>query len=500
MITGFHAHGGVLAYASGPMSNAFADTIDKARSPLRAAARHLPVVVLMAAAVVVYLPALRSPLVGDDYLLLVASRDMSFAHFLNSAANPWAGAGALQLSTYYWRPLSFLSFRGIYALFGDHVLAYHLFNLSVHLAAVVLVYALTLRLVRTRPAALVAAAVMALHPAGVESIAWISSLNSAGLPFALGAWLVFIHATEGPVHPPRVRWLASALALGVVALAFRETSDVILAAMLLWYALVAVRGRWRERETLLAAAPFAILLAAHTLFVGRVHSPGSIALDRHALTTGWYYVKLALFPVQSLNGPEAALQQLLGVLLIAVPFVALVRRQWLIAALGFGLLVSIVPYAAFGLGFGPRYFYFPSAMLALLAGAVTAEFVPRLERARYHAPLVAGAVAAAIVLISATTIAANVRVRHWVTAYPDQHQAWVDQLRAQYPTLPAGGGLFVVDPPFVVAILGGYIVGPTVTYYYPGADHPIYIIDEAHIAYAKSVMKPDDRMLIFEAR
>jgi hypothetical protein len=470
----------------------------------RAWAPHLPLLAVIAAAVVVYLPALRSPFVGDDYLLLVASRDMSFAHFLNSAANPWAAAGALRLSDDYWRPLSFLAFRGMYAVFGGAPLAYHLFNLGVHLAAVALVYALALRLMRNRAGALAAAAVMALHPAGFESIAWISSINSAGLPLALGAWLAFAHAIEQPPGE-RARGLALACGLAVAALAFRETADVIIAAMLLWYVLVPKRQHLRERATLLPLLPFAVLLALHTLRVGVAHQPGhggqsSLALDRDAITTGWFYVKQALVPAQSLGRPAAALQQALAVVLVAVPFVALARRQWLVAAMGLAFLVSIIPYAAFGLGFGPRYFYFPSALLALLAGAVVTALAPLVADVRWRgAAFAVGACALAVVALGTMAVGYR-RVGRWVASTPDQQQAWVDQLRAQYPTLPPDGGLFAVNLPFIMALLDGYIIGPTVTYYYPGADHPIYIIDEEHIAYAESIKKPDDRIFIYKAR
>lgn len=466
----------------------------------RARAVHLPLLALLVAAVVLYLPALRSPFVGDDYLLLVASRDMPFAHFLNSAANPWANTGELRLSADYWRPLSFLAFRGMYALFGGDSLPYHLFNLASHLVTVVLVYALALRLTRNRAGALVAAAVMAVHPASFEAITWISSINSAGLPYALGAWLAFAHAIERPAGERR-RGFTLAFALAVVALAFRETADVIIFAMLLWYLLVPARSALRQRETWLPVAPFVALLAVHTLLVGVVHSPGtdesSVAFDRDAITTGWFYVKQALFPAQSLSRPLAALQQALAVVLVAVPFVALAKRQWLIAALGFGLLVSIVPYAVFGLGFGPRYFYYPSALLALLAGALVAALAPLLDRLPSRTPVLAIGVGALALFVLIGVGAGNRRVERWVRTTPDQQQAWVDQIRAQYPTLPADGGLFAVNPPFIMALLGGYIVGPTVTYYYPGANRPIYIIGDEHIAYAQSIMKPDDRMFIF---
>jgi hypothetical protein len=107
-----------------------------------------------------YAPALRSAFLGDDYLLLLASREMPLGEFLRASWDPSADPGVLQLSQDYWRPLSFLTFRAMYSIFGGDPLPYHLLNLGIHLASVVLVFELTRRLVDGKVAPVVAALVM----------------------------------------------------------------------------------------------------------------------------------------------------------------------------------------------------------------------------------------------------------------------------------------------------------------------------------------------------
>ena len=72
----------------------------------------LPLGGALLAAVFIYFPALNSPFHSDDYLLLLASRDMPWSDFLRSSFDPGADPGALRLSANYWRPLSFVTFGG----------------------------------------------------------------------------------------------------------------------------------------------------------------------------------------------------------------------------------------------------------------------------------------------------------------------------------------------------------------------------------------------------
>jgi hypothetical protein len=185
----------------------------------------------------------------------------------------------------------------MYAIFGGDPLPYHLLNLGIHLASVVLVFELTRRLVDGGLAPVVAAFVMALHPAGSESISWIASINSGGLPLALAAWLAFLPATDASrPRSSRLAWCSISVALTLGALLFRETAAVITVAMVVWYLLVPARGRWSERETwLLSALPLvpAVIAAAISAFG---ISPSSrdplVGAECDAFDRWWFYVKL----------------------------------------------------------------------------------------------------------------------------------------------------------------------------------------------------------------
>lgn len=90
------------------------------------------------------------------------------------------------------------SYRLLVPVFGDQVLGYHLVLLAIHYASVALVWLLAKRLSGEQLVAAVAAMVFAVHPAGIEAVTWISSLNSVGLPLSLGARLAFVVAVERP--------------------------------------------------------------------------------------------------------------------------------------------------------------------------------------------------------------------------------------------------------------------------------------------------------------
>src|SRR6187431_3386674 len=78
----------------------------------------------------------------------------------------------------HWEPLAWLSLALDWELFGLSARAFHATNLWLHAASAVLVYALARRLARPpalagRAAAAAAAALFAVHPLRVESVAWV---------------------------------------------------------------------------------------------------------------------------------------------------------------------------------------------------------------------------------------------------------------------------------------------------------------------------------------
>lgn len=96
----------------------------------------------------------------------------------------------------YWRPLSFLSHMLDVELFGLEAGGHHLVNVFFHLVSVILLFLLLSRTTQQPYPSLFVAAVFALHPLQVESVAWIAERKDV-LSVCLGlatllAWVGYI--------------------------------------------------------------------------------------------------------------------------------------------------------------------------------------------------------------------------------------------------------------------------------------------------------------------
>jgi tetratricopeptide (TPR) repeat protein len=131
-------------------------------------------------------------------------------------------------------PLVYTTFRLEHAVWGVRPAGYHWVNLLLHAANALLVWRLLRRL--AVPGAWLAAALFALHPVQVESVAWVTERkNVLSLFFvllALLAWVEFIK------DDPKRSWRFYGLALAAYALAlFSKTTACTLPAalfLILW--------------------------------------------------------------------------------------------------------------------------------------------------------------------------------------------------------------------------------------------------------------------------
>lgn len=225
---------------------------------------------------VAYLPALGNGFIWDDDDYVTANPTL---RSLGGLWRIWFEPGAVP--QYY--PLTFTSLWIDYHLGGLEPFGYHLVNVLLHAANAVLVWRALLRL--AVPGAWLAAALFAVHPVHVESVAWVTERKNvlSGL-FYLGALLSYLRfAGIGAVgraatDPERRRNYVLALVLFAAGLLSKTVVSTLPAALLLlvWWK----HGRLTLRDAT-PLVPFFVLgasLALVTVSVERGHV-GAIGRD-----------------------------------------------------------------------------------------------------------------------------------------------------------------------------------------------------------------------------
>ena len=197
-------------------------------------------VALLAVVFLVYQPAWHGGFVWDDDDHVTRPELRSW----HGLYRIWFDVGA----TLQYYPLLHSVFWIEHVLWGDATLGYHLVNISLHALAALLVALLLRRL--AIPGAYLAAAIFALHPVHVESVAWITEQkNTLSAVFYLGAMLVYLRFDQ----TRKTAWYAGALGLFVLALLSKTVTGTLPGALLVifWWQ----RGRlsWKARRAAAAA-------------------------------------------------------------------------------------------------------------------------------------------------------------------------------------------------------------------------------------------------------
>ena len=199
-------------------------------------------------------------------------------------------------------PLVYTTFRIERALWGLHPFGYHWVNLLLHVVNALLVWRLLVRL--KVPGAWLAAAIFALHPVQVESVAWITELKNVLMGFlfllALLAWIEFLdERTKRPW-----RFYVLALILYVLALSAKTTACTLPAALLL---ILWLQKKPINRERILQIAPFVLLglgMGLVAIWWERYHqgthvrfvAPGPVERILIASRAVWFYLGKLIWP------------------------------------------------------------------------------------------------------------------------------------------------------------------------------------------------------------
>lgn len=343
--------------------------------------RGIPLPVLLCAAVfAVFFPALGNDFVNWDDAQYVLSNPALRGSWLD----------ALAFSPGYYHPLTTLTYKLEFVLFGLNPAPYHFTNLALHLANCVSAYWLLTALGARRGAAFLAALLFGVHPVHVEPAAWVSGRKE--LLWALfSSWTLIFYLRFADTNSKK--FFISSLALFLLAVISKPFAVVLPLALLL---ADHYRGRAFTPGLLLEKAPFlAIALPLLTLSTGpsgfllegAAAGPASLAGGAAAIAgNALFYAQKLLLPARlSALYPAAGLSAGMVILPALLLLSVLAARRLMTAPPGGAAGPGAGKKIFFGLGFflvtlfpalivsppADRYVYLPALGLFFLYG----EFV-----------------------------------------------------------------------------------------------------------------------------
>ncbi len=294
---------------------------------------------LLGAALLAYYPAWHGGFLWDDDRHVTRTALRSFGGLVRI----WFDVGATQ--QYY--PVTHSAFWLLHRLWGDATLGYHIVNIALHATSAFLLF----RILRTLavPGAALAAAIFALHPIHVESVAWITELKNtlSGL-FVLASALVYLRFDADRSR----RTYVAALGLFVLALLSKTVTAPLPGVLLViaWWQ----RGRLDRRRDVVPLVPFvALAVCAGVLtawfertLIGAYGSDFQLSFLERGLVAGrvvWFYFATLLWPVHlSFNYPRWVVSQSVWwQYLFPLVVVAVGAACWMVRAR------SRAPFAAF---------------------------------------------------------------------------------------------------------------------------------------------------------
>ena len=241
-----------------------------------------------------YLPALRDGFIWDDDVYITNNPLLTTPDGLRRI---WF---TMDSPSQYF-PLTYTVFRIERSLWGLNPAGYHGVNILLHAINAVLVWRLLKRL--SVPGAWLAAAIFALHPVQVESVAWITELKSVLSLFfillTLFCWIEFVGERS------RRFWYWLALVFYALALFSKTTACILPAALLLILWLKTKPIDWRRLAQMVPFLAMGLGMGLLTMWWERFHqgtqgklfSMGGrerILVASHAL---WFYAGKLFWPV-----------------------------------------------------------------------------------------------------------------------------------------------------------------------------------------------------------
>lgn len=356
---------------------------------------------LILLALLPYVNSLANSFVYDDRQQVLENPYVHSFRYLGRifGSTVWSFEGAQGVTNYY-RPLMTFAYLIGYKIWGRIPFGFHLMNLALHVAVVLLLFCVTERLFHDRLVSLIASGFFALHPIHTESVAWIAGITDLELSFFfLLTFLLYLRLADDE-QKSRPSWLPYVFVLVAYGLALLSKEQaLVLPALAIVYEHVyrpghdasTFRVKWRRY------LPLCLIAAAYVAFrlfvlggfapaMWRPTLPWSEVLLSAITLVGGYLGKL-IWPVhliafyvfhenQSLRDPHVLLG-LAGLIACLGLFAWLwrVERPFSFALLWMGATLAPVlnPRWMPAQVFAERYLYLPSAGFCWLIGGAVAK-------------------------------------------------------------------------------------------------------------------------------
>ncbi len=293
-----------------------------------------------------------------------------------------------------WHPLTWLSLMLDVQLFGLRPNALHLVNVLFHAMNTVLLFLILARMTGARWRSAFVAALFALHPLHVESVAWVAERKDVLSVFfgLLTIWAYVLYAARPGVS--RYSWVVFSLVLSLLSKPMLVTMPFLLLLLDYWplgrvagrFQLIAGPVSTRPQTSLIRLLaekiPLLALCTASSVVTVLAQERGNALFDENSLSLGLRLANAAVGYVRYLAktfwpgslsvfyphpGPSLPPWQAIGAFLLLLLITALVllrlrRSPWL--AVGWfwfvGTLVPVIGLVQVGAqSIADRYTYFP---------------------------------------------------------------------------------------------------------------------------------------------
>ncbi len=251
--------------------------------------------------IIAYVPALGAGYIWDDNMYVTGN---ALLRSVGGLWDIWVKVGA----TPQYYPLVFTTFWIEHQLWGQSAAGYHVVNVLLHAGGAALLWMALRRL--AVPGAWLAAAVFALHPVHVESVAWITERKNvlSGVLY-LSAFLAYLRFADldGRMQDGRKEWkhYGVALAFFIGALLSKTVTATLPAALCLALWWKRGRLRWSDVWPLLPMFAIGLGMSAVTAMlertqVGAAGPDWDLSIVERLLIAGraiWFYAESLVLPM-----------------------------------------------------------------------------------------------------------------------------------------------------------------------------------------------------------